>query len=277
MRIFNAHQNNLKNVSLNIPEDQLIVVTGLSGSGKSSLAMDVIANEGYRYFLENLPAYNQQNAQLIPTAEVDEIQGLPPVIKVEQSKRFRSVNATFGTLSELAAIFRILFARYADTVTMSKSLFSFNHPKGACECCNGLGQAEYIDLGKLVGDENKTLREGAITTTLPGGYIVYSQITVEELDKVCRAHDFSVDIPWKELTAEQQKVVLNGSDRIKVFYGKHTLESRLRWEGLKAKPREEGYYKGMLPIMNDILKRDRNKNILNLSVPGFVPIVKAHE
>ncbi len=262
MRILNAHQNNLKNISLNIPENQLIVVTGLSGSGKSSLAMDVIANEGYRYFLESLPAYNQQNAQLIPTAEVDEIQGLPPVIKVEQSKRFRSVNATFGTLSELAAIFRILFARYAGTVTMSKSIFSFNHPKGACERCHGLGQAEYIDLEKLVGDENKTLREGAITTTLPGGYIVYSQITVEELDKVCRAHDFSVDIPWKELTAEQQDVVLNGSDRIKVFYGKHTLESRLRWEGLKAKPREEGYYKGMLPIMNDILKRDRNKNIL---------------
>ncbi|MCC8360192.1 ATP-binding cassette domain-containing protein [Salinimicrobium sediminilitoris] len=274
MRIFNAHQNNLKNISLNIPEDQLIVVTGLSGSGKSSLAMDVIANEGYRYFLESLPAYKQQNAQLIPTAEVDEIQGLPPVIKVEQSKRFRSVNATFGTLSELAAIFRILFARYADTVTMSKSLFSFNHPKGACECCNGLGQAEYIDLGKLVGDENKTLREGAITTTLPGGYIVYSQITVEELDKVCRAHDFSVDIPWKELTAEQRDVVLNGSDRIKVFYGKHTLESRLRWEGLKAKPREEGYYKGMLPIMNDILKRDRNKNILKFVSSRVCPDCK---
>ncbi|MCY2687630.1 ATP-binding cassette domain-containing protein [Salinimicrobium sp. TH3] len=262
MRILNAHQNNLKNISLNIPENQLIVVTGLSGSGKSSLAMDVIANEGYRYFLESLPIYNQQNLQLIPTAEVDDIQGLPPVIKVEQSKRFRSVNATFGTLSELAAIFRILFARYAGTATVSKSLFSFNHPKGACERCHGLGEAEYIDPGKLVGDENKTLREGAITTTLPGGYIVYSQITVEELDKVCRAHHFSVDIPWKELTVEQQEVVLNGSDRIKVFYGKHTLESRLRWEGLKAKPREEGYYRGMLPIMNDILKRDRNKNIL---------------
>jgi len=262
MRIINAHQNNLKNISLNIPENQLIVVTGLSGSGKSSLAMDVIANEGYRYFLESLPAYNQQNAQLIPTAEVDEIKGLPPVIKVEQSKRFRSINATFGTLSELAAVFRILFARYAGKEKMSKSLFSFNHPKGACERCRGLGQAEYIDLDKLIGDENKTLREGAITTTLPGGYIVYSQITVEELNKVCKAHGFSVDIPWKELTAEQKQVVLNGSERVKVFYGKHTLESRLRWEGLKAKPREEGYYKGMLPIMNNILRLDRNKNIL---------------
>ena len=271
MRIINAHQNNLKNIDLSIPENQLIVVTGLSGSGKSSLAMDVIANEGYRYFLESLPAYNQQNAQLIPTAEVDDIEALPPVIKVEQSKRFQSIKATFGTLSELTAVFRIIFARYSANDTMSKSLFSFNHPKGACERCRGIGEAEYIDLNKLVGAENKTLREGAITTTLPNGYIVYSQITVDELNKVCNAHGFNVDVPWKELSEEQKNVVLNGSDRIKVFYGKHTLESRLRWEGFKAKPREEGFYKGILPIMNDILKRDRNPNILKFASSSICP------
>ena len=271
MRIFNAHQNNLKNVDLDIPENQLIVMTGLSGSGKSSLAMGVIANEGYRYFLESLPAYNQQNGQLIPTAEVDEIKDLPPVIKVEQSKRFQSTKTTFGTLSELSAIFRILFARYATADTLSKSLFSFNHPKGACPICNGIGEAEYIDLDKLVGDENKTLREGAITTTLPNGYIVYSQITVDELNKVAEAHGFNVDIPWKKLSDEQKKVVLNGSERIKVYYGKHTLESRLRWEGIKAKPREEGYYKGMLLIMNDILRRDRNANILKFTSSKTCP------
>ena len=262
MQIHNAHQNNLKNIDITIPENQLIVVTGLSGSGKSSLAMGVVANEGYRYFLESLPQYNQQNNQLIPTAEVDDIKDLPPVIKVEQSKRFQSINTTFGTLSELNSIFRILFARYSSDKTISKSLFSFNHPRGACEICNGIGQQEFIDIEKLVGDENKTLREGAITTTLPNGYIVYSQVTVEELNKVCKAHDFNVDIAWKDLTEKQKDVILNGSDCIKVFYGKHGLESRLKWSGIKAKPREEGFYKGMFPIMNDILKRDRNKNIL---------------
>lgn len=271
MKIVNAHQNNLKNISLETPENQLIVVTGLSGSGKSSLAMGVIANEGYRYFLESLPAYNQQNGLQIPTAEVDEIKDLPPVIKVEQSKRFQSTNTTFGTLSELTPIFRILFARYSANHKMSKSLFSFNHPRGACEVCNGIGQEEFIDLKKLVGDENKTLREGAIVTTLPNGYIVYSQVTVEELDKLCKAHGFSVDIPWKDLSEEQKEVVLNGSERIKVFYGKHTLESRLRWTGFKAKPREEGFYKGVLPIMEDILKRDRNVNILKFVSSRLCP------
>ena len=274
MRIVNAHQNNLKNIDLTIPENQLIVVTGLSGSGKSSLAMGVVANEGYRYFLESLPAYNQQNNQLIPTAEVDEIKGLPPVIKVEQSKRFQSINTTFGTLSELTSLFRILFARFSATETLSKSLFSFNHPRGACVVCNGIGQEEFIDIDKLVGDENKTLREGAITTTLPNGYITYSQVTVDELNKVCEAHSFSVDIPWKKLTEEQKNVILNGSDRIKVFYGKHSLASRLKWKDLKAKPREEGFYKGMLPIMNDILKRDRNKNILKFVSSRVCPSCK---
>ena len=271
MKIINAHQNNLKNISLEIPENQLIVVTGLSGSGKSSLAMGVIANEGYRYFLESLPAYNQQNGLAIPTAEVDEIKDLPPVIKVEQSKRFQSTNTTFGTLSELTDVFRILFARYSAEHKMSKSLFSFNHPRGACEVCNGIGQEEYIDVKKLVGDENKTLREGAIVTTLPNGYIVYSQVTVEELDKLCKAHGFSVDIPWKDLSEEQKDVVLNGSEKIKVFYGKHSLESRLRWTGFKAKPREEGFYKGVLPIMQDILKRDRNANILKFVSSRLCP------
>lgn len=271
MKITNAHQNNLKNIDLTLPENQLIVVTGLSGSGKSSLAMNVIANEGYRYFLESLPSYNQQNNQLIPTAEVDAIKELPPVIKVEQSKRFQSTNATFGTLTELTAIFRILFARYSADEIMSKSLFSFNHPRGACTVCNGIGQEEYIDLNKLVGDENKTLREGVIVTTLPNGYIVYSQVTVDELNKLCNAHGFSVDIPWKALTEEQKDVVLNGSDRIKVFYGKHSIESRLRWTGLKAKPREEGFYKGILPIMGNILKRDRNPNILKFVSSRICP------
>ncbi|GAB3334577.1 hypothetical protein GCM10027429_15930 [Marivirga atlantica] len=274
MRITNAHQNNLKHIDLTLPENQLIVVTGLSGSGKSSLAMGVIANEGYRHFLESLPAYTQQNSQLIPTAEVDDITDLPPVIKVEQSKRFQSTHATFGTLSELAAVFRILFARYSAEETMSKSLFSFNHPKGACEVCRGIGEAEYIDINKLIGNENKTLREGAITTTLPNGYIVYSQITVDELNKVCQAHGFSVDVPWKDLTDEQRDVVLNGSERVKVFYGKHSLESRLRWEGIKAKPREEGYYKGMMPIMEDILRRDRNPNILKFASAHICPSCK---
>ena len=82
------------------------------------------------------------------------------------------------------------------------------------------------------------------------------------LDQVCRAHGFDVDTPWRDLTDEQRAIVLNGSDRIRIPYGKHPLESRLRWSGITARPREEGVYKGILPVMEQILKRSRNRNIL---------------
>ena len=114
-------------------------------------------------------------------------------------------------------------------------------------------------------DPAKTLRQGALTLTTPNGYIIYSQVTMEVLDEVCRAHGFSVDIPWRDLTGAQQDIVLNGSDRIRIPYGKHPLESRLRWKGIVAKPREEGFYKGILPVMETTLKTKRNDNILRFS------------
>ena len=121
----------------------------------------------------------------------------------------------------------------------------------------------------LIADPAETLREGALVPTTKSGYIVYSQVTVEVLNRVCAAHGFSVDIPWQDLTPEQQNVVLYGSERIKIPFGKHPLESRMRWSGITARPREEGYYKGILPIIAEILKRNRNKNILRFvrSVP----------
>jgi excinuclease ABC subunit A len=82
------------------------------------------------------------------------------------------------------------------------------------------------------------------------------------LDQVCRSEGFSVDIPLNELTDYQRNVIFHGSDKIKIAFGKHTLESRMKWVGITAKPRDEGYYKGIIPIMSEILKRDRNKNIL---------------
>ena len=87
-------------------------------------------------------------------------------------------------------------------------------------------------------------------------------MTIDVLDQVCRAHGFSVDVPWQALTAAQRDVILNGSDRIRIPYGKHPLESRLRWSGITAKPREEGVYKGILPVMEQILRQKRNRNIL---------------
>jgi excinuclease ABC subunit A len=269
IKIQNASQNNLKNISLEIPHYQLIAVTGVSGSGKSSLAFDVIANEGRRQYLDTIPNFAKQFAGKYNKPEVDEISGLFPVITVGQFKGGGNSSSTVGTVSELYDLLRLIYARFGSVKGLSRAHFSFNSQFGACPHCKGIGLEERISVPKLIADPRLTLREGAMVPTLPNGYIMYSQVTVDVLDMVCKENGFNVDIPWNQLTKEQKNVVLNGSERIKVPFGKHSIESRLKWTGLKAKPREEGFYKGILPIMADILKRDRNKNILRFveSVP----------
>ncbi len=262
-------QNNLKNISLKLPRNKFIVVTGVSGSGKSSLAFDVINNEGRRKYFINLSGQARKYLDKLEKPKAESIKGLTPTIAVSQSQNNHSPRSTVGTLTEIYDFLRLLYARLgksADSnLEINRALFSFNNPQAACPLCRGLGLEDQIDPQLLLEDENKSIRERAFKITNPKGYIIYSQVTIDALNQVCEAHGFSVDIPWKDLNAKQQDIVLNGSDLIKIPYGKHTLESRMRWSGITAKPREEGYYKGILPVMNEILKRDRNPNILRFA------------
>ncbi len=262
-------QNNLKNISLKLPRNKFIVITGVSGSGKSSLAFEVINNEGRRKYFINLSGQARKYLNKLEKPDADSINGLTPTIAVSQSQNNHSPRSTVGTISEIYDYLRLLFARLGESknadIKISRSLFSFNSPEGACPQCKGLGLEDKIDPTLLIEDENKSIRERAFKITNPQGYIIYSQVTIDALEQVCQAHGFSVDIPWKDLNAEQKDIVLNGSKIIIIPYGKHTLESRMRWSGITAKPREEGYYKGILPVMNDILKRDRNPNILRFA------------
>ncbi|NVO19851.1 MAG: AAA family ATPase [Bacteroidetes bacterium] len=266
--IENATENNLKNVSLRIPHYQLIVVTGVSGSGKTSLVYDVLYTEGQRLFFENFTGGRQSSANL-SHPKASRIEGLFPVIAIDQNNVVRSPRSTVGTLTELYDLLRLLFARLGKSdipgLQLHRSLFSFNLPDGYCPICKGLGVQDHIDPELLIADAAKTIREGAFVLTTPNNYIIYSQVTMAVLDQVCRAEGFSVDIPWQDLTPEHKNVVLNGSAKIKVLFGKHPLESRLKWTGITAKPREEDYYKGILPVMEDILRRDRNPNIMRFA------------
>lgn len=260
-----ARTNNLKDISLRIPHNKFIVVTGISGSGKSSLFFEIIAKEGQRRFFETLPSFARQFLGKLNRPDVDKIEGLSPVIAIGQGTTGMHARSTVGTMSDIYDLLRLLFARTGKTdkkLDLSRALFSFNSEIGKCKRCNGIGKEEQIDLDKLIIYPDKSIRQGALAPTLPNGYIMYSQVTIDVLNQVCEAEGFHVDIPWNQLTEHQQAVILGGSQKIKVPFGKHSLESRLKWTGIKAKPREEGYYKGMIPIMSDILRRDRNANIL---------------
>ncbi|MEN6559518.1 MAG: excinuclease ABC subunit UvrA [Acidobacteriota bacterium] len=268
LAIRHAAENNLRNVDVDIPHGRLTVVTGVSGSGKSSLVFDVVYREAQRRYLETFSSYARQFMGKLRRPEVAHITGLSPAVAVGQRTSAAGPRSTVGTLTELHDDLRLLFARLGrspDGLRLSRRMFSFNTPEGACPECRGLGVEDRIDPELLVADSSRTLRQGALALTTPNGYIIYSQVTMEVLDEVCRAHGFSVDIPWCDLTEAQRDVVLNGSDRILIRYGKHPLESRLRWKGIVAKPREEGYYKGILPVMQAILETKRNDNILRFA------------
>jgi len=269
--IRNASENNLRSVSLDIPKNKLVVVTGVSGSGKSSLVFDVLFREAERRYLATFTAYARQFLQKTHKPEVESIIGLSPAIAIDQHAITRNPRSTVGTLTEIYDYLRLLYARtggQADKRTSrqadkrTRSLFSFNSPEGACPVCKGLGVEDALDPGLLIADPTKSIREGAMVITAPNGYIIYSQVTLDVLNQVCQAEGFTIDIPWQEMTEKQKNVILFGSDKLEVPFGKHTLESRMRWSGITAKPREMGYYKGVIPVMETILQRERNKNIL---------------
>ncbi|MCP4213157.1 MAG: excinuclease ABC subunit UvrA, partial [bacterium] len=300
-----ASEHNLKSVDVNIPHGHLTVVTGVSGSGKSSLVFDTICKEGQRRYLESFSAYARQFLGKMRRPTVGHISGLSPAIAIDQKTVVRNPRSTVGTMSECYDYLRLLFARLGtvektdndgtphgngnnnpgsngkgneketgngdlhieekETPKLERHLFSFNSPHGACPTCKGLGVQDRIDTELLISDPSKSPRQGALVITTPTGYIIYSQVTMDVLNQVCEAHGFNVDIPWQDMADEQKRIVLYGSDIIKIPYGKHPLESRLKWSGITAKPREEGHYKGIIPVMEHILRVDRNKNILRFA------------
>ncbi|HSQ35824.1 MAG TPA: hypothetical protein VLQ89_07535, partial [Candidatus Binatia bacterium] len=260
-----SSEHNLKAVSLQIPLKKLTLVCGVSGSGKSTLAHDVLFCEGQGRFLESFSAFQRIFQARMSRSHTEAIANIPPALALGQRLALNNPRSTVATLTDLYSPIRMLFSRFGEHAAAEKitrSHLSFNHLLGACPRCQGLGQVHEIDLAALITDENRSLRAGALSLSTPNGYIIYSQVTIDALDRVCQAHGFSVDVAWKDLSSEQKQVVLYGSDRVQIPFGKHPLASRLKWTGITPKPRGLGIYRGIVPIMEEILHRDPNPNIL---------------
>ncbi|MBQ5481954.1 MAG: excinuclease ABC subunit UvrA, partial [Bacteroidales bacterium] len=158
IRIRGARENNLRNLSLDIPKYQITIFTGVSGSGKSSLVMDTIAAKSRRELNDTFPTFVQQYLPKYGRPKVDSIEGLPIAIVIDQKKPAQNSRSTVGTYTDIYALLRLLFSRVGKPFVGYSDSFSFNHPQGSCPRCAGLGEIRELDIHKLV-DFDKSLND----------------------------------------------------------------------------------------------------------------------
>ncbi|MBR4198224.1 MAG: excinuclease ABC subunit UvrA [Bacteroidales bacterium] len=156
--IRDASENNLKHINVRIPKRQITVVTGVSGSGKSSLVMDTIAAKSRRELNDTFPSFTQQYLPKYGRPHVGDIENLPIAIVIEQRKPASNSRSTVGTYTDIYALLRLLFSRIGQPFVGYSDAFSFNHPSGSCPRCGGLGEIRELDIHKLV-DFDKSLND----------------------------------------------------------------------------------------------------------------------
>ena len=161
IRIVDAVQNNLKHVSVEIPKNQITVVTGVSGSGKSSLVLDTVAAQSRRELNDTFPSFAQRYLPKYGRPHVGRIENLPTAIVIDQKKPSGQVRSTVGTYTDTYSLLRLLFSRIGTPFVGYSDSFSFNHPQGRCPRCDGLGEITELDVHKLV-DFDKCLNDPGV-------------------------------------------------------------------------------------------------------------------
>ena len=226
-----ARVHNLKNIDIDIPLGELVGVAGVSGSGKSSLALGVLYAEGSRRYLEALSTYTRRRLTQASRAQVDEVLHVPAALALHQRPTVPGIRSTFGTMTELLNSLRLLFSRVAShvcphcgarnesTLNVAAGLpitcagcgkefhapgaesLAFNS-SGACPTCSGTGIVREVNRAALVPDESKSIDDGAV---LPWGSLMW-----DLMKQVCGAMGVRTNVPFSELTPEERDIVFNG-------------------------------------------------------------------
>ncbi|MER6977223.1 ATP-binding cassette domain-containing protein [Streptomyces carpinensis] len=205
VRVRGAREHNLKGVDVDVPRDALAVFTGVSGSGKSSLAFGTIYAEAQRRYFESVAPYARRLIHQVGAPKVGEISGLPPAVSLQQRRSTPTSRSSVGTVTNLSNSLRMLFSRAGDyppgAERLDSDAFSPNTAAGACPECHGLGQVHRTEEALLVPDASLSIREGAIAAW-PGAW------QGKNLRDILDALGYDVDRPWRELPAEQREWIL---------------------------------------------------------------------
>lgn len=234
-----ARVHNLKNIDVSIPLNQVVGIAGVSGSGKSSLALGVLYAEGSRRYMEALSTYTRRRISQAGRADVDEVLHVPAALALRQRPAVPGVRSTFGTSTELLNHLRLLFSRLGSHMcpnghhvppTMNVALeqpivcpecgaefygpgaemLAFNSD-GACPACAGTGTVRQIDESTLISDPNKTIDEGAVA---PWGHLMWSL-----MKDIAREAGIRTDVPYKDLNDAEKEFVLHGApDKYHILY-----------------------------------------------------------
>ena len=238
VRVRGAREHNLKNVDVDIPRDALVVFTGVSGSGKSSLAFSTLYAEAQRRYLESVSPYARRLFHQMAVPEVDEIDGLPPAVALQQQRGSPTTRSSVGSVTTISNLLRMLYSRAGEYPRNQPHLeaeaFSPNTPAGACPRCHGLGRIYDATERSMVPDDSLTIRERAIASWPPAWH-------GQNLRDIAVTLGYDVDRPWRELPKKDREWLLFTDEQptVPVYAGYTPAETR---RALKRK--EEPSYQG---------------------------------
>jgi excinuclease ABC subunit A len=242
VRVRGAREHNLRNVDVDIPRDALVVFTGVSGSGKSSLAFSTLYAEAQRRYFESVAPYARRLIDQVGVPDVDAIEGLPPAVALQQQRGTPSARSSVGSVTTLSSLIRMLYSRAgsypADQPMLYAEDFSPNTPQGACPECHGLGRVYEVTEDSMVPDPSLTIRERAVAAWP----MAWQGQNLRDI-LVTLGHD--VDVPWRDLPKKQRDWILftEETPTVPVYAGLTPAQTRAALKQ-KLEPSYQGTFSG---------------------------------
>ncbi|MCK9194481.1 MAG: excinuclease ABC subunit A, partial [Nevskia sp.] len=242
VQVRGAREHNLKEVDVDIPRDALVVFSGVSGSGKSSLAFGTLYAEAQRRYFESVAPYARRLIHQVGVPDVDSIEGLPPAVALQQQRGTPSTRSSVGSVTTLSSLLRMLYSRAGryppDQPMLYVEDFSPNTPQGACPHCHGLGRVYEVNEHSMVPDPSKTIRERAIASWPPAWY-------GQNLRDILVTLGYDVDTPWRDLPQKDRDWILFTDEQptVPVYAGLSPAETQAALRR-KLEPSYQGTFIG---------------------------------